>query len=308
MPIKISLTTPEPALPRTVYYNRLLDALRKNARFTENPAEADLLFPAEDTAFETNWPNYGKQASAFVRGTFDLSGHEGYLNRLAGLNARLCVVNMNPGLRLPQAFKGCMNVVVADISMSQWERSLNPRTIAMPAMPIVTPNSAVPEKTVTACFRGVLTHACRAEIVKLHDGTRFICEPVASVNPAVESKVTVPRDQEAYADVMARSVFAFVPRGDALFSYRLLEAMAFGCIPVVISDSWVLPFDRAVQWSNAAVCVPESLVQFLPEILSGFDARRIEQMRSHGAAEYAMRFKDFDAVVETLLLEVESMF
>ena len=33
-------------------------------------------------------------------------------------------------------------------------------------------------------------------------------------------------------------MFAFVPRGDALFSYRLLEVMARGAIPVILSDGW----------------------------------------------------------------------
>ena len=34
--------------------------------------------------------------------------------------------------------------------------------------------------------------------------------------------------------------FALVPRGDNLFSIRLVEALAFGAVPVILSDDYIM--------------------------------------------------------------------
>ena len=51
------------------------------------------------------------------------------------------------------------------------------------------------------------------------------------------------------AGLLSRAKFGFVPRGDAIFSYRLLETMSFGVIPVIIADGWALPFgEHLLDW------------------------------------------------------------
>lgn len=45
-----------------------------------------------------------------------------------------------------------------------------------------------------------------------------------------------------YASLMENSHFAFICRGDGLHSYRFLEAMQFGAVPVILTDLWVFPF------------------------------------------------------------------
>jgi len=69
--MKVSFAVPEPAMARTVYYELFSDAVRRNPRFVEDPAMADICLPAEDTAVETNWPRFGDQTSAYIRGGYD---------------------------------------------------------------------------------------------------------------------------------------------------------------------------------------------------------------------------------------------
>jgi hypothetical protein len=53
-------------MPRTVYYERLVDALQRLPGYQAMPSGCDLLFPEDDTSFETNWPRYARPETAFV--------------------------------------------------------------------------------------------------------------------------------------------------------------------------------------------------------------------------------------------------
>ena len=66
--LRIGLCLPDDTIPRTVFWERFIKALRQSEFFTES--DADILVPLEDTAMETNWPRYGNPKTAYVRGDF----------------------------------------------------------------------------------------------------------------------------------------------------------------------------------------------------------------------------------------------
>lgn len=55
--------------------------------------------------------------------------------------------------------------------------------------------------------------------------------------------------------------FCLCPRGNKAWSPRLMDAVWFGCIPVVIADHYVLPLGSLVDWESIAVTVAEKQVR-----------------------------------------------
>uniref|UniRef100_A0A0D3EY41 Exostosin GT47 domain-containing protein n=1 Tax=Oryza barthii TaxID=65489 RepID=A0A0D3EY41_9ORYZ len=89
-----------------------------------------------------------------------------------------------------------------------------------------------------------------------------------------------------YYEDMQRSVFCLCPLGWAPWSPRLVEAVVFGCIPVIIADDIVLPFADAIPWEEIGVFVAEEDVPKLDSILTSIptDAMLFPQPAQPGDA------------------------
>jgi hypothetical protein len=213
------------------------------------------------------------------------------------------IVNMHPFLRLPVMLKPLSNIIVADGSLANFERALNPRTVSMPALPLVGEGSEVRRRDVLASFQGAASHPVRQVLAQLHDGKDLIIKLVEPGGYFGRIDKESGATDSQYETLLDRSVFAFVPRGDALFSYRLLETMGRGAIPVILSDGWVLPFDRLVNWPSCSVSFYYEAINRVPQTLRAFTPDDIVRMQQNVREVYAGCFSDLDRIVAALLEE-----
>ena len=105
---------------------------------------------------------------------------------------------------------------------------------------------------------------CRNSMHHVHDGVHApmltTCEHGLDWQSQQDARCFMDMaryDRHDYDHLLNESIFCAVPRGRRLGSFRFLESIRRGCVPVVLSDEWMLPFGEIVDWSTCAVRVRE---------------------------------------------------
>ncbi|KAI5703393.1 hypothetical protein M8J75_011250 [Diaphorina citri] len=70
-----------------------------------------------------------------------------------------------------------------------------------------------------------------------------------------------------YPYVLTESTFCIVMRGARLGQKVLHESLAAGCIPIIIADTYVLPFSEIIDWKRAALVIPEAEISSLVDVV-----------------------------------------
>ncbi|CAA6666022.1 unnamed protein product [Spirodela intermedia] len=83
-----------------------------------------------------------------------------------------------------------------------------------------------------------------------------------------------------YIEHMKSSKFCVCPRGYEVNSPRIVEALFYECVPVIISDGYVPPFFEVLDWEAFAVFVPERDIPRLKEILTAISEEKYRALQA----------------------------
>ncbi|XP_051137126.1 probable glycosyltransferase At5g03795 [Andrographis paniculata] len=92
----------------------------------------------------------------------------------------------------------------------------------------------------------------------------------------------------SYAEYMKSSKFCICAKGFEVNSPRVVEAIFYECVPVIVSDNFVPPFFETLDWESFAVFVAEKDVPELKNILTSIPPskylkmqRRVRRVQQH---------------------------
>ncbi|KAL8537222.1 hypothetical protein ACS0TY_012412 [Phlomoides rotata] len=87
------------------------------------------------------------------------------------------------------------------------------------------------------------------------------------------------KGQISYAQYMKSSKYCICARGYEVNSPRVVEAIFYECVPVIISDNFVPPFFETLNWESFAVFVMEKDIPNLKKILLSISKKRYVAMQ-----------------------------
>ncbi|GMH09554.1 hypothetical protein Nepgr_011395 [Nepenthes gracilis] len=151
--------------------------------------------------------------------------------------------------------------------------SLPETTIKQPRRPLrnVGGGKRVSQRPILAFFAGYMHGRVRPILLK-HWGGK---DKDMRIYGPLPKRIST---QMSYIQHMKSSKFCICPMGYEVNSPRIVEAIYFECIPVIIADNFVPPLDEMLNWSAFSVTVAEKDIPDLKKILLAITTRRYLKM------------------------------
>jgi hypothetical protein len=118
-------------------------------------------------------------------------------------------------------------------------------------------------KNIFASFIGTHTHPIREKVFNITNKEYYISDKEHNTHD--------------FCNVIARSIFGLCPRGYGFNSFRIMENMQYGTIPVYISDEFIIPFD--LDFSEYGILIPECDADNIEKILKSYTPLQIIDMQ-----------------------------
>ncbi|VDN99021.1 unnamed protein product [Rodentolepis nana] len=151
----------------------------------------------------------------------------------------------------------------------------------------------------------------RNSLYHIHSGKDIViattCKHMDNWNLYADSRCPIDNayyETVSYEELLHNSTFCLVPRGRRLGSFRFLEVLEAGCIPVLLANDWELPFAEVIDWSQIAILAYEQTLTRLPVLLRNIPESRIIQMREKVRFVWNSYFRSVDAIVHATLLSI----
>ena len=140
-------------------------------------------------------------------------------------------------------------------------------------------------KDMLCSFVGSATHPIRIRMYETLAQKKDCIVQLKNWSPTVEKN-----DFQHFINIANRSKFLLCPRGYGLNSFRLYEAFQLGCVPVVITDKFFLPWEEELDWSEFSVLICEEALNDVYDIISSIPNDYYHRMLQNAKKLYADYF------------------
>ncbi|ODN03332.1 Exostosin-1 [Orchesella cincta] len=106
-------------------------------------------------------------------------------------------------------------------------------------------------------------------------------------------------DKYDYEVLLQNSTFCLVPRGRRLGSFRFLETLKSGCIPVLLSNGWILPFSEVIDWSACTVMGDERALLQILDIVRSIEPEKIFKIKQQTQIIWNQYLSSVERIVDT---------
>ncbi|KAL5966879.1 Exostosin-1b [Taenia solium] len=333
---KVYVYPDDPRAPKvSENYRKILDAIRRSPFYTANPREACLFVPSLDTldrdprSFQyvsdlhrrlNRLPYWSLQPGSF-------QPMEGKRSR-PGMNHLLFILFPGswPNYDIDELGMDVGNAMLARASASK-VRMRKGFDISFPLVTSNYPEAGQPPRypftedarirlTLLTSFKGKryvvgIGSETRNALYHIHNGKDIImattCKHLQNWNLYADARCAADNayyETVSYEELLHNSTFCLVPRGRRLGSFRFLEVLEAGCIPVILANDWELPFSEVIDWSQAAVVADERTLSRLPDLLRNLPDSQIVKMREQVRFIWDSYFCSVDAIVHVTLMSI----
>ena len=100
-----------------------------------------------------------------------------------------------------------------------------------------------------------------------------------------------------YPDILMQGRFCLIFLSSMSGQLALMDAMSAGCIPVIVSDSFILPFSEVLDWPQASVLITENdLLSNLYSILGKLSPEAVALKQDFARFYYEQYFKSMSTI------------
>lgn len=161
---------------------------------------------------------------------------------------------------------------------SHWKDVLIPGNIpAYKIKAMLAHNTPMYKRRLLVAFHG---HSSRNKKI----GHMYKSSPLAEVRDRIinyffnASRCSAGPPVSDYFLRMGTSRFCLIPAGLTAWTIHLYESFFFGCVPVIMSDEVILPFQEEIDWSSLSLQVPASID--MEELHKKLDAYRMGRLKA----------------------------
>ncbi|KAF7993770.1 hypothetical protein HCN44_010365 [Aphidius gifuensis] len=102
-----------------------------------------------------------------------------------------------------------------------------------------------------------------------------------------------------YPDILQNFKFCLIVQEARLGQRSLLDALATGCIPVIISDTIIMPFQEIIDWKRSAVFIREVDILSVVQRLQNISTMKAEKLKEQSLWIWNKYFKTIDLITKT---------